>query len=59
VHGKMKYVAQLFLYAVPDLNSKLLPQESKAFPLRLEELDPYPDAEKFGLASGRRFSASS
>jgi hypothetical protein len=45
----MEYVAQLFLDAVPDLNSKLLPQESKVFLLRLEELDPTQDAEKFGF----------
>jgi hypothetical protein len=43
----------------PDLNSKLFPQESKAFLLRLEELDPNQDAEKFGFASGHRLSANS
>jgi hypothetical protein len=42
-----------------DFNSKLFPQESRAFPLRLEELDPNQDAEKFGFASGHRFSAGS
>jgi hypothetical protein len=52
----MKYGGQLFFCA---FNSKSLLQESKAFLLRLEELDPNQDAEKFGVASAHLFSASS